>query len=222
MVVRRGAACLALAMGLALVAGCKWFSSGVKGPPIAPPQDVEMDPQALQKFRHEIVEYLEMRQAVVQRIPRVNEKSKPEEIAAYRAKLADGIRAGRRREKQGMLFTPKVDAAFRSTLRRELGGPDGEAMLREIRAGNPRVEGTPRRQDPTREVKPPVAVAVNAVYPAEAPVSSVPPSLLLRLPVLPEQLKYGFVGRTLILRDAEAEVILDFIADAVPDTRLPR
>ena len=49
-----------------------------------------------------------------------------------------------------------------------------------------------------------------------------PASLLLHLPALPEQVKYGFVGRELILRDTEAGVILDYIPDAVPDPSLPR
>ncbi len=54
------------------------------------------------------------------------------------------------------------------------------------------------------------------------PVSSVPPSLLLKLPALPEQVKYAFVGRALILRDTEANVILDFIPDAIADRSIPR
>jgi len=68
----------------------------------------------------------------------------------------------------------------------------------------------------------PVVVAVNGVYADAAPSSSVPPSLLLWLPPLPEGLRYGFVGRTLILSDSEASVILDFVADVVPDRSIPR
>ena len=44
MVARRTAVRIALAVGLALVAACGWFRGGSKEPPIAPPQDVEMDP----------------------------------------------------------------------------------------------------------------------------------------------------------------------------------
>jgi hypothetical protein len=50
----------------------------------------------------------------------------------------------------------------------------------------------------------------------------VPPSLLLKMPELPEQVRYRFVGRTLILRDTDANVILDFIPDIVPDKTIPR
>jgi hypothetical protein len=95
-------------------------------------------------------------------------------------------------------------------------------MLKEIRAGNPRVEGTPRQNDPSREDTRNVALAINLAYPDGAPSSSVPSSLLLVLPRLPEQVKYGFIGRALILRETEADLVLDFIRDAVPDPRLPR
>ena len=43
-----------------------------------------------------------------------------------------------------------------------------------------------------------------------------PPSLLLRLPKLPKELEYRFVGRTLVLVDRGGNVILDYIKEAVP------
>ena len=212
---------VAAAVSLVLLVACGRMK-GPKGPPIAPPQDVDMDPEVLRKFQHEIVEYVELHRELLERIPRVSEKSTPEEIAAHRKKMTDGIRGERKGKKQGEIFKPKVAIAFRQVLRKQLLGPEGGAMLQEIRSGNPRVEGTPRSQDPTRETRPPVRVAVNAVYPDDAPISSVPSSLLLHMPVLPEQVKYAFVGRELILHDTEANVILDFIPDAVPDPTLPR
>jgi hypothetical protein len=39
---------------------------------------------------------------------------------------------------------------------------------------------------------------------------------------LPEEVRYRFVGRALILRDTEANVILDYILDVVPDPSIPR
>jgi hypothetical protein len=50
----------------------------------------------------------------------------------------------------------------------------------------------------------------------------VPPSLLLKLPQLPNEVRYRFVGRALIVRDTEANVILDYILDAIPDRSVPR
>ena len=94
--------------------------------------------------------------------------------------------------------------------------------MKDVKQGNPKVDGNPAPQNPTKEVMQPVTLAVNAIYPDSAPFSSVPPSLLLKLPVLPDQVRYRFVGRALILRDTEANVILDFIPDVVPDPSVPR
>ena len=44
----------------------------------------------------------------------------------------------------------------------------------------------------------------------------VPPRLMEILPPLPKQLEYDFVGRTLVLRDIDAAVVVDFIPNALP------
>ena len=54
----------------------------------------------------------------------------------------------------------------------------------------------------------------------ESSLTTVPASVLLVLPSVPEALDYRFVGRDLILRDVEANLILDYILDATPP--LPR
>jgi hypothetical protein len=56
---------------------------------------------------------------------------------------------------------------------------------------------------------------VNSRYPATAPLPTVPPNLLVRLPQLPEELEYRIVNRDLILRDVNANLIVDFIPSAI-------
>ncbi|HET7746031.1 MAG TPA: hypothetical protein VFM29_01940, partial [Vicinamibacteria bacterium] len=80
----------------------------------------------------------------------------------------------------------------------------------------------PDPRNPSREVKTTFPLTVGGIYPDGAPFSSVPPDLLMKLPQLPDQVRYRFVGRALILRDTEANVILDFIPDVVPDPSIPR
>jgi hypothetical protein len=203
---------------LVLLAGCRTLG----GPQIAPDQDVNMDPRVLDEFREEVEEYVRLHEELLKRVPTVTPQSSPQEIAAHRQKMTEAIRAERAGVKQGDIFEPPVAAAFRALLRKELTGPEGPAMLEEIRTGNPKVEGTPSQQNPNKEVRVPVQLAVNAVYPDAAPASTVPAGLLLKMPRLPDEVKYGFVGRALILRDTHANVILDFVADAVPDRSLPR
>ena len=59
-------------------------------------------------------------------------------------------------------------------------------------------------------------IQVNASYPGHVPLQSSPPSLLLNLPTLPPELEYRIVGHTLILRDMEANLIVDFLRGAIP------
>src|SRR6185503_9267869 len=69
------------------------------------------------------------------------------------------------------------------------------------------VEQTEGQKDP------PPAVAVNRL----APAPRVPPMLLESLPQLPAQVEFDFVGRTLILRDVDADVVIDFVPEAFPE-----
>ena len=189
---------------------------------IAPPQTVEMDAETLRKFQHEIEEYVELRQSVLTQIPPINAKSTPAEIEAHQKALTQAIIAYRKGAKRGDIFKPEVEAAIRRTLHREFTSSQGPELMKEIKQGNPRVEGNPLPKDPSKEAMPRISIAVNALYPDSAPFSSVPPSLLLKLPLLPDQVRYRFIGRTLILRDTEANVILDYIPDIVPDPSIPR
>jgi hypothetical protein len=189
---------------------------------IAPTADVEMDARVLAKFEHEIGEYIEEHRDLVKRIPNVGPDATAEQIEAHRAKMAKAIQEERKNARQGDIFRPEVEAAFRRILARELAGPEREYVLNGIRQGNPAVEAVPTQADPTKMRTASVRVAVNVAYNEGAPVSSMPPTLLLKLPQLPEQVRYRFVGRDLILRDTEANVILDFIKDAVSDRSVPR
>jgi hypothetical protein len=205
-------------VGSVAVTGC---SSGAKET-IAPPQTVEMDGETLRKFQHEVEEYVERRKEALKHIPPLDDKSTPTKVDTYQNALTNAIITFRRGSKRGDIFKPEVEQAIRRMLHREFSSPQGPAIMQAIRQGNPRVEGNPLPKDPSKEVIKNVTVAVNARYPETAPYSSVPPTLLLKLPLLPPQVRYRFIGRSLILRDTEADVILDFIPDVVPDPSIPR
>jgi hypothetical protein len=57
---------------------------------------------------------------------------------------------------------------------------------------------------------------VNQVYPASVPLQSTPASVLENLPDLPKQLDYRVIGHQLILRDAGANLVIDFADGVVP------
>ena len=212
-VLRRLALLASVAMG-----GCSSTSTET----IAPPQTTEMDAETLRKFQHEVEEYVELRQSALKQIPAIDAKSTPAEIEAHQKALTQAIIAYRKGAKRGDIFKPEVEAAIRRTLHRVFASAQGPELLKDIKQGNPKVEGNPTPKDPSKEVKVPVSIAVNALYPDSASFSSVPPSLLLKLPLLPDQVRYRFIGRSLILRDTDANVILDYIPDVVPDPSIPR
>jgi len=181
-----------------------------------------MEQHQLHDFYEEIQEYVRLRQDIVAQVPAVPADGTAEQVGARQKAMTEAIVAHRRKARQGEIFKPDIATAFRRIIARELTGPDAAAMLNELRSGNPKVEGVPKVSDPTHEVKTPVTLRVNARYPESASFSSVPPSLLRKLPQLPDQVRYRFVGRTLILRDTDANVILDYIPDVVPDPSIPR
>jgi hypothetical protein len=212
---RFGGTARALAAVL-FAAGSAACLGGTRNAHVAPPVDVEMDVEVLARFQHEIEEYVELHQELLRRIPTVTPQSTAEEIEAHHLKMRNAIREERRKERPGDILKPQVAAAFRRIIEKELTGTDGRAVLEALRQGNPSVEGVPTATAPNAAIRKRVTVAVNAAYPEDAPVSSVPPHLLLKLPQLPEQVKYRFVGRDLILSDAEANVILDYLKDVLP------
>jgi hypothetical protein len=61
-----------------------------------------------------------------------------------------------------------------------------------------------------------VPLKVNYTYPESKELVQVPPTLLLKLPQLPKQVKYRFVGRHLLLVDRENGLIVDYMLNAFP------
>lgn len=203
----------AVAIVLSLLGG----GCGMRGArPVAPPQTVRMDSEVLEEFLEGVVKYVKLHKELTTRIPIAQPTWSAQQIADRQRALTVAIQEARREKRQGNIFKPEVEAAFRHVITRELTGPDGASMRNEILSGNPEDEGVPEQRNPRNERKRGVRLRVNAYYPDDAPLSSVPPSLLLNLPALPEEVRYRFVGRHLILRDTEANVILDFIRNVVP------
>ena len=207
-----------LVLGAALGSACHQR----RGPDLVPPQTVRMDSEVLGEFYEEIQEYVRLRHKVVDLVPPLPPNATADQISIRQKALTDAIVKHRRKAKPGEIFKPEVEAAFRHVFKEAFATPEGPAMIQEIRQGNPKVEGVPNPGDPTRETLKPVRLGVNVVYPDGAPFSSVPSSLLLQIPALPPEVRYRFVGRALIVRDTDANVILDFIRDIVPDPTIPR
>lgn len=115
--------------------------------------------------------------------------------------LADNIRAARPDAKQGDLFTPEVSPLFKHLIATSLQGPEAA-----------KIRASLRHAEPVKAL----TLRVNAAYPDSVPLQSTPSTLLVNLPELPKELDYRIVGRTLVLRDVAANIIVDFLPDAIP------
>jgi hypothetical protein len=164
------------------------------------------DHRAQKQLESRVADYMELRGKVAAGLPELKPKAEPEEIRAHKQALLKAIRSARTGAKQGDILQPEIATYLRETVRSEMKGPDGKPAKETAKQGNPKEESPAK----------PVPVQVNAIYPESAPASTVPPSLLLRLPELPKAVDFRFVGRHLVLRDVDAGLILDFIPNVVP------
>lgn len=170
-------------------------------PLYAPASDVDN----VKEFRARVEEYAMLHRSVAGKLPALPQKATSDQIAAHQQGLAEAIRAARSKAKRGDIFS-KAQDYFRRAIAAELKGTAGLTARHTIKEGNP------TNEDPGR----PIILSVNAGYPPEASVSAMPSTMLLRLPPLPDELNYRFVGRHLILHDKDADIIVDFILNVAP------
>jgi hypothetical protein len=162
-------------------------------PPVNP------DAQLLQDFQHRIDAYMDLHEKLEKGAPPLKPTDSPGAIKASQDTLAARIRQARSGAKQGEIFTPEIAKHFRKLMQPELKGPAAPETKKAIKDDAPAA----------------IPLKVNARYPDEAPLPTVPPNLLIRLPKVPEDLEYRIVGENLILRDVHANVIVDFMPRAV-------
>ena len=170
----------------------------------------KLEEEALDEFEDNVERYVKkIHRKAAKMVGELPKKATPEQIIAHQRTLAEIIRTMRPQARQGDLFMPPVQPIIKRIIAAELAGRVGAPARKEILSGNPPV-------DPDHDDRMRVPLAVNASYPEAAPVSNVPPSVLLTLPLLPEEVEYRFVNRDLVLRDVEANMIIDFLPAAAP------
>jgi len=179
---------------LTLRLGVSWIPVAA-GPQQMPPATPTQP--AFHEFSLRVQQYIKLQKAV----PRLRTTKKRKEIVERRQALALKIRETRSTAKQGDIFTPEISEEFRRVILSAFQGP-----------GAPNVFKTIRQGEPVPSWKP----SVNGDYPEDLPRTTVPPTLLLRLPMLPSEVAYRIVGHDFVLQDTEARVIIDFIPGALP------
>ena len=176
---------------LVVVFACVW-SSGVTSA-----QD------GTKEFTAAIEKYLALQKKAVATVPPIGKDvTDAAVIANHEKQVADAIRALRPDAKVGDIFTLDARRMITAAVKQKVEGKEGaDAKVTILGEGNPK----------SPESAAAVDLSVNAAYPTKAPVSTVPPSVLMALPALPKGVEFRFVGRNLILLDTQANLIVDVL-----------
>jgi Skp family chaperone for outer membrane proteins len=155
---------------------------------------------AFAAFEARVKEYVAMREGIEGKMPKLPKDATPEQIEAHKEALQKAVQAARASAKPGDLFVPELAAHIREVIKAETP-PKVKREVRETVLES-EVKGVPLR--------------VNEPYPESEELLEMPPTLLLRLPQLPKQVRYRYVGRNMLLVDRENGLIVDFMPDALP------
>ena len=153
----------------------------------------------LKDFNERIAAYTKLQKKLKGEAPPLKETEDPAKIKASQDALAAKMREARKDAKAGDIFTPEIRAKFRELMYPELKGAEGRATKAAIQ------EDVPSN----------VQFKVNATYPEKEALPTMPPNLLANLPQLPEDLEYRIIGKHLILRDVHANIVIDYIPNAI-------
>jgi len=189
-----------------VVAACSQACGPTLPPTQAPKQpDPTFDPlrSTFQAYVDQTQPYRKEAAQAQERVPGKAEPT-PSAAAALRARqntLAEALQTKLRpNAKPGEIITPPMADAIRHQLEALFKSERRDLIIDELAEQN----STP----PTKHT-----VAINQLL--DAP--RLPPRLIEALPPLPKQLEYDFVGRTIVLRDVDAGVVVDYVPDALPE-----
>ena len=156
---------------------------------------VEVLGDKLADFTTRMDAYAVLRQSLEEGLPPLKVTDDPREIQRAERLLAQRIRKARARARRGDIFTEDIRRGFRQLLR-PATNPATCALIEDDNPGE-------------------FQYPVNAEYPKDRPLSTVPAVMLALLPRLPADVFYRFLDTDLILHDSRANVILDRIDNAV-------
>ncbi len=179
--------------------------------PTLPPAIVPAQPDStFEPFKRALQTYVDQtqpfRKTAAQEAERVPGKAAADtgaeqSVRTRQDSLADALRTKiRPNAKQGDLVTPDMATAISGEIKKAFDTAKRGLILDELAEQN----GTP------------ATTATPAIHQLLV-APRVPPRLMELLPPLPKQLEYDFVGRTLVVRDVDADVVIDYIPNAIPE-----
>ena len=156
---------------------------------------------AFDVFEQRAKDYVKLRDREKNKLPKLSDESKAEEIETHKQAFQKAVRAARSGAKQGDVFTLDIASYIRATIKAEFRGKE-RAELRSTVLVESDAKGIPLR--------------VNYTYPEDKEQIEMAPTLLLKLPQLPKELRYRFAGRGMLLVDRDNGLIIDYMTNALP------
>jgi hypothetical protein len=179
---------------LVLVVASTWWT--------APAAQQNADAQVLAEFKAKVEAYATLRKDLEKKAPPLEKTDDPAEIAQAEKALAQQIRIARAGAKPGDIFTPETQRVFKRLLNPTLKGDEGVENKHVLKQDRPPASKIPFQ--------------VNAEYPKDQPLSTVPADMLKVLPPLPENLQYRFAGKHLLLYCTRGNLIVDYMLNVIP------
>ena len=196
-------------------------------------KNINPDAIVLGDFVKRIDAYIAIHKDAMKDAPTQKETPDPTKIKVAQEALGAKIRAARATARQGDVMTPEIQNKFRRLIF-PVTKPTAQDKAAPPPVNDVPVRGTPVQGTSGKAVKSdvnetlkenteerkeeggkPIVLKVNATYPTDTPLPTTPPQVLMNLPKLPEQLEYRIIGKNLIIRDVDANIIVDFMPTVI-------
>ena len=159
----------------------------------------DADKRIALEFESRVRAYAQRREQIEGRMPKLSKQATAEEIEAHKKDLLQRVLAERKGAARGTIFTPGAQRYIRAVIAAQYKGRERLQLRKELSEAENAA----------------VPVKVSAVYPETAELLEMPPTLLLALPQLPKQVRYRFVGTSLLIVDRENHLIVDYMTNAL-------
>jgi hypothetical protein len=165
------------------------------------PEQQSADAAGFKEFSNRVNDYVKLHKSQEVLLPALKPTVSPEAINAHQRALSLKIREARPNARPGDIFTPAAQKSFQDVIQSAMQGPRGANMDATLNQGSP---------------LPPISVGVNQPYPDGVAYTTVPPTLLLVLPKLPDEVVYRVVLHDLLLMDLKANLVVDVLPGIIP------
>jgi hypothetical protein len=154
---------------------------------------------ALAEFSQRLKAYVALRTELGKKLEPLAPTASATHLQARQEALAVALRKARAGARQGDLTPPEVQTQIRETVRAD------------FRRRQPATQRAALEEVPTGPLP-----GINRNYPEREALPTVPPMLLQKLPLLPDNLQYRFFGRHIVILDGDVEIVVDYVQNVLP------